>query len=132
MRFSSCFKFCLLILVQTQAISCDFKCNDGSKPNAKLGFCLRKRYASDGQDTTLPREKDGDYLMIQASPRGENFTCLNLRIGDKIIEERFCCDQPPSTKVIALTGNRLHNLCYSRGLVVINRKGPGRHVRRSI
>ncbi|KAA1085615.1 hypothetical protein PGT21_012867 [Puccinia graminis f. sp. tritici] len=98
MRFSSCFKFCLLILVQTQAISCDFKCNDGSKPNAKLGFCLRKRYASDGQDTTLPPEKDGDYLMIQASPRGENFTCLNLRIGDKIIEERFCCDQPPSTK----------------------------------
>jgi hypothetical protein len=54
MQFSSFFKLCTLLLIQSGAVYSTFVCNDNSIEDAKVGICLRKiNTAQDPNDPTV-------------------------------------------------------------------------------
>ncbi|KAH9444658.1 hypothetical protein MJO28_013308 [Puccinia striiformis f. sp. tritici] len=133
MRFMNCLGFLVMLLIQSEIILSSFVCNDQSKPKDKQGFCGRRRYESDKQDTGLPPENGRPYLTIRAArDKDNNWTCRNLRIGDKLLEDTWCCNAIPTNNVEPATYEHIHSICYGRGHVGRDNRGAGPHPPRSI
>ncbi|POW15927.1 hypothetical protein PSTT_01768 [Puccinia striiformis] len=98
MRFSSFLTIVALLFVQSEATHSTFICTDKSKPEAKVGYCLRRiNKDQDHHNKDLPPLYKKDFLVILASPapKGPKFTCAKLDIANKPVEARFCCHFPP-------------------------------------
>ncbi|EFP83866.1 hypothetical protein PGT21_012860 [Puccinia graminis f. sp. tritici] len=118
MQFSSFFKLCTLLLIQSGAVYSTFVCNDNNIEDAKVGICLRKiNTAQDPTDPTVsPLLDKKDFLARDA--RGTDiqyhFTCEGVTIGKGPVEGRFCCKIETSTAIRGLTHEEVNRLCYSR------------------
>ncbi|KAH9444681.1 hypothetical protein MJO28_013291 [Puccinia striiformis f. sp. tritici] len=121
MRFSSFLTIVALLFVQSEATHSTFICTDKSKPEAKVGYCLRRiNKDQDHHNKDLPPLYKKDFLVILASPapKGPKFTCAKLDIANKPVEARFCCHFPPVSptppKFQAFTQADIDEFCYTR------------------
>ncbi|WAQ84503.1 hypothetical protein PtA15_5A73 [Puccinia triticina] len=107
---------CVLLLIQSQAVYCAFKCNNNAGPHAgmKNGFCGRTKLESEST------ERPADYKIYSADLSIGNgwLTCAGVNGEGHDFEERWCCDlngDGYEINHIGIKRSFVERHCYTRG-----------------